>query len=651
MASKAKKHREELKQEDILQAVVIADSFNVRFTPLTQEKPRVLLPLVNTPLLDYTLDFLCSAGIDEVFVFCCHHADLIKSHIKASKWSKDSSTCQVTVIVSEDVMSVGDCLRDIDAKDLITSDFVLITGDVVSNMDLGAIIEKHKERREKEKFCIMTMVMKRALPGHRSRCGETDPVLAIDVDGGRILHYQNTQGAGKRLEFPTHVFLERGQVALHYDLMDCELSICSPTVAQLFTDNFDYQTRDDFVRGILINQDIMGNMIYLHRADDTYASRVTNLSMYDVVSKDILSRWTYPLVPDLTEKGSYSYGRHNIYLHQENVTLARGCELSQNVVIGEGSTVGMDTHIANSVIGRNCKIGKDVKIEGAYLWDGVVVGDGCIVARCILADAVQLCERVTIEAGCVVSYGCVVGPHRVVPAGTLLSLTPIWDFTLDTADEEAEEDDDDDDASSFASSLDDDDGDGGGGRDDVDGRDSPPADDARQFYAEVLDSLQRGVDEDVRADNLVLEVNSSKYAYNVTMRELNTLVTRAVLEMPHIRAGGDDDAAALTPPQLMLQLKPLLVKFAPILSNYFKSADSQLDCLNALEEYSLGCSSTAAVLAKVLHYLYNEEILGEQVIMQWYTKCQHADLKSQVQPFITWLQEAEEESGSDEESE
>lgn len=27
-------------------------------------------------------------------------------------------------------------------------------------------------------------------------------------------------------------------------------------VAQLFTDNFDYQTRNDFVRGILVNEEV-----------------------------------------------------------------------------------------------------------------------------------------------------------------------------------------------------------------------------------------------------------------------------------------------------------------------------------------------------------------------------------------------------------
>ncbi len=32
---------EDFKQEDVLQAVVIADSFNVRFAPITNDKPRV----------------------------------------------------------------------------------------------------------------------------------------------------------------------------------------------------------------------------------------------------------------------------------------------------------------------------------------------------------------------------------------------------------------------------------------------------------------------------------------------------------------------------------------------------------------------------------------------------------------------------------
>jgi len=39
---------------------------------------------------------------------------------------------------------MGDALRDIDAKSLIRSDFILIYGDVVSNIKLQPIVEEHK---------------------------------------------------------------------------------------------------------------------------------------------------------------------------------------------------------------------------------------------------------------------------------------------------------------------------------------------------------------------------------------------------------------------------------------------------------------------------------------------------------------------------
>ena len=36
------------------------------FKPITVERPRVLLPLVNTPLIDYTLEWLAGSGVEEV---------------------------------------------------------------------------------------------------------------------------------------------------------------------------------------------------------------------------------------------------------------------------------------------------------------------------------------------------------------------------------------------------------------------------------------------------------------------------------------------------------------------------------------------------------------------------------------------------------
>lgn len=47
-----------LRKKYVNQAVVLADSYNRRYSPITVEIPRALVPLVNAPLIDYTIEFL-----------------------------------------------------------------------------------------------------------------------------------------------------------------------------------------------------------------------------------------------------------------------------------------------------------------------------------------------------------------------------------------------------------------------------------------------------------------------------------------------------------------------------------------------------------------------------------------------------------------
>ena len=51
---------------------------------------------------------------------------------------------------------------------------------------------------------------------------------------------------------------EHRDVQLRYDLLDSSVSVCSQHLLSLFTDNFDYQTRDDFIRGILVSEEVRG---------------------------------------------------------------------------------------------------------------------------------------------------------------------------------------------------------------------------------------------------------------------------------------------------------------------------------------------------------------------------------------------------------
>lgn len=48
---------------------------------------QVLCPLVNVPMIDYTLEFLARNDVREVFVFCVSHAKQLEEYLQSSTWA------------------------------------------------------------------------------------------------------------------------------------------------------------------------------------------------------------------------------------------------------------------------------------------------------------------------------------------------------------------------------------------------------------------------------------------------------------------------------------------------------------------------------------------------------------------------------------
>uniref|UniRef100_A0A3Q3L6N2 Translation initiation factor eIF2B subunit epsilon n=1 Tax=Labrus bergylta TaxID=56723 RepID=A0A3Q3L6N2_9LABR len=672
---------EQEEEEQPLQAVLVADSFNRRFFPVTKDQPRALLPLGNVAMIDYTLEFLTSTGVQETFVFCCWMASEIKDHLLKSKWCRPTSPNTVHIITSEQYRSLGDVLRDVDAKSLVRSDFVLVYGDVVSNIDISQALQEHRHRRKVEKnISVMTIIFKESSPGHRSRCEEDDVIVAMDSRSQRVLHYQKTHGL-KRLQFPmvraSHLISSLSNKA----------SVPHRLVAELFTDNFDYQTRNDFVRGMLVNEEIMGNQIHMHTTKDGYGVRVSNLLMYDSVSSDVVRRWVYPLTPEANfvdqEGRSCTYSRHNVY-RGSGVSLGHGSQMEENVLIGCDTSIGANCYISNSVIGNNCTIGDNVKLDHAYIWSNVHIASNVEISQSVVCDKVEVKEGVRLNKQCVLAYNVVIGPNISLPEGTVVS--------MHHPEEEEEEDDDEflsDDAEVGhskdktkrkvfnpaevgaegkgyiwrASSLDDTedeelsqclwglvlnpDPESESEDSEPDDADDPviPSPEMDDVKVGVLGTLQRGVEENIGFDNLVLEINSLKYAYNITLKEVMQILTRVALEYPFQQQGQQ-----ITTSQYVTLLLPLLKKWAPVFKNYVKRAQDQLDCLSAFEEHFLEQESHWAAMVKVLMNMYQLEIVEEEMILRWFSQGATTDKSRQLrknqglQKFIQWLEEAEESS-------
>lgn len=75
----------------------------------------------------------------------------------------------IPIMTAKETFSPGDAMRDIYTRGLVTSDFILVTGDLVSNIQIDEVVRVHKERRKINKDAIMTIVVKESGSKHRTR--------------------------------------------------------------------------------------------------------------------------------------------------------------------------------------------------------------------------------------------------------------------------------------------------------------------------------------------------------------------------------------------------------------------------------------------------------------------------------------------------
>ncbi|QUC17161.1 uncharacterized protein UV8b_01402 [Ustilaginoidea virens] len=415
-AAKGKKPAQagvESKSEDVLQAVVLADSFQDRFRPFTLDKPRCLLPLANTPLIEYTLEFLAMNGVSEVYIYCGAFTDQVEDYVSRSRWSTTSRSSPFAVVQFvrvADARSVGDVLRDLDKRSLVDGDFIVVHGDLVSNLMLDGVLAAHRKRREASAANIMTVVLRSGgQQDHRTKTNGVTPLFAVDAKTRRLLHYDemNPLQSDRYLALDPAIPDELStEFEARADLIDAHIDICTAEVLALWSESFDYELpRRHFLHGVLKDWELNGKAIYADVLDHGYAARASNLQMYDSISRDILGRWTFPFVPENNLAPTQTYQRHaNGLVMEHNVSHAHDACLS-NAVVGQDTSIGPGTSISRSFVGRGCIIGANVVLEDSYVWDNTVIEDGARISYSIIGDSA------VIGRSCTLPQGCLVGPR------------------------------------------------------------------------------------------------------------------------------------------------------------------------------------------------------------------------------------------------
>ncbi|HKG21935.1 MAG TPA: NDP-sugar synthase [Blastocatellia bacterium] len=152
-----------------MKAMILAAGFGTRLWPLTEDRTKPAIPFLNRPLISYSVEYLASFGIRDIIVNLHHQPDSIRLALG------DGSGLGVRLRYSLEDEILGtsgamDRVRD----SLMDDDFVVMNGKIVTDIDLGAAISKHRERD-----ALATLVLRENSAGER--------FSIVEVDGrGRI---------------------------------------------------------------------------------------------------------------------------------------------------------------------------------------------------------------------------------------------------------------------------------------------------------------------------------------------------------------------------------------------------------------------------------------------------------------------------------
>ena len=125
-------------------AVIFSAGLGTRLKPLTDTMPKALVPLGGKSLLQWQVEKLCDAGINDIIVNVHHFPDMIIDTIRANKgWSTN-----ITISDERDqLLDTGGGLRKIINEKLKNQNEPVLACnvDILSNIDIKALIARYEE--------------------------------------------------------------------------------------------------------------------------------------------------------------------------------------------------------------------------------------------------------------------------------------------------------------------------------------------------------------------------------------------------------------------------------------------------------------------------------------------------------------------------
>ena len=365
----------------------MAGGEGTRLRPMTANQPKPLLPVVNRPIMEHVLRLLKRHGFDETVVTVQFLASLVRTYFGDG----DELGMHLSYATETTPLGTAGSVRNAHAA-LRDDAFLVISGDALTDIDLGALVQAHRDAGALVTACLTRV---------------PDPLefgIVIQREDGRIERF---------LEKPTW-----GQV--FSDTVNTGIYVMEPEVFDHVEPGRAVDWSGDVFPALLAK----GAPLYGHVAEG-YWEDVGSLDSYVRAHGDVLHRrvdveldgfeispgiWVSEgadIDPDAVLEGPLCIGKYAkveagahlrpLTVLGDNVVVKGGAVL-ERAVVHDNVFVGAQVGLRGCVVGKNTDVMRAARIE-----EGAVVGDECVVEEeAYLADGVKVYPFKTIEAGAVV---------------------------------------------------------------------------------------------------------------------------------------------------------------------------------------------------------------------------------------------------------
>ncbi len=353
-----------------MKALVLAGGFGTRLRPLSCSRPKMLFPIANKPLIDYTLEALSNEeSVDTVILAVYYMAESLVRYLGPTKYD-------LGILYSREQRPLGTGGPVKKAKDMFNGDrFMMMNGDILTDFDYKRLIEYHKE-----KGGIATIALTQV--SDPTRYGS----VVLDWEG-RITRFVEKPEFGKA---PSNL-INAGIYIMEPEILDY---IPDGRKVRIETEVFpklaeEYKLYGFESHGFWMDigepQDYLGaNAMMLTKNNLNECGEDSKIDPLAVIRKPCNFGDNVRIGADCIIGPNVSLG--------DNVQIGKGCRI-ENSVVFNGVTIEDYSSVKGAILGENSALERWVKVEsGSLIGDYAQIKDGVTIT-----EGVSICPSKTIE--------------------------------------------------------------------------------------------------------------------------------------------------------------------------------------------------------------------------------------------------------------